>query len=931
MARAVAAHALLAAAVVGAACSAPGYINHPPNPVATYHQMKFPQRVRVFQAKNGLDILLLPNDQTNLVKVDMRYRVGAAEDPVGKAGLAHLAEHVSFQARLTDSGGPTLASFLGDHAVDHNAYTVWDETHYTSIGLREDLSALLAVEARRMSADCAAIDPDLIARERDVVRSELRTRAGPDRRAYDLLRADVYGAGHAYHRSVGGTEAELANISADDVCEFLASHYAPERAILVVSGNVDGDRVVSELGKRFGGIDKVASARRRLIEAIRLTGGESRHEVDVEEATAIVAFVAAPFGTNEAMYQRMLTQMLRERLHRLRSEHVFVTDVSVDVGGGGRAPLLLVSLSVDQPERLREVVDLFFQDMDALNDEGVDRDDFVRHREYARAQLVHSAEPFMRQASMYADYAQYAAHERFLVGDLDAYERARLAVMTTQAKRLLRRDASHTTYLYPASDSGAVEIRASSALTPKKYDIREWHKQVDPALAETSPAVPERMHFARTRSVVLDSGLEVVLVPSLAYPVIDIRIMFRAGSLHAPVGKPGVALLAMNLLSAGWPKINSRRELAMIEQIKVILQMGGRLRRYMDEQTTTFRVTGMSAYAGGLLWWLHWLLESGVYEPKTLARVRQASERAGARGRADDSGAREHNRRVRTLLTILYGAHHPYARASQVSENVANISEDDLQRFRDRHYRMQGATMIVTGHFDVDVMESEIRRLFSWGKPGAAPPLPKVPPAVARTGAQYLARYVDGGSQAGVLVAFDTPPGFAAHHAARMVLREMVDEKLSALRERLGATYGVSVSQSSRVGPGLLLISASLDNERAGESFAALRAALDELRSGADRATFVRARRRALREILADSLDSESIADELEMIATYKLPDDYYSQLAQRIADLRPADIQRLVARELAPAHQLMLLYGQTAVVDALYQEAGISDVQVID
>ncbi|GAB4567316.1 MAG: hypothetical protein Tsb0020_19740 [Haliangiales bacterium] len=891
--------------------------------------MSIPQNTRVFQATNGLDILVLPNDNTNLVKVDMRYRVGAAEDPAGKAGLAHLAEHVSFQAQLTANGGPTLASYLGDRAIYYNAYTIWDETHYTSIGLKDDLSALLAVEARRMSADCGAIDPDLIARERDVVQSEIHSRDGLGSRAYNLLRADVYGTKHAYSRSIGGTADEVAGISVDDVCEFLASHYAPERAILVVSGDVEVERVVQVLGKYFGSISKTASSGRRPVEATHLTGSESRHAFDVKEATAIIAFVAAPFWTSEAMYQRMLMEVIRDRLGELRGEHDYITEVSVGIGGGVRAPLFLVALSVDKPERLRGVVDLFFQDVSEFYDEKLETEDFVVLREGGRTALVRAAEPFMRHAAMFADYAQYADHDRFILGDLEYYQRAQLAGLITQAKRLLRRDASHTTYLYPASDGEVSETRATLALAPKDYEIRDWRKQVDPELAETSPAVPERMSFSRMRSFMLDNGLEVVLVPSLKYPLVDIRVMFRAGSLHAPADKPRLAQLAMNLLQANQAQVNSRRDVAMIEQIKVIFQMGGRMSRYMDEQTTTFRITGMSAYAGGLLWWLHWVLENGVYKPDSLADLRKA--RAKARAREDDSDAREYKRRVRILLAMLYGAHHPYARLNWASDNIANISEDDLKRFRERHYRMQGATMIVTGRFDVDVMESEIRRLFSWGEPGAAPPLPKVPPAAARSGAQHLALYADDSSQAGVLVAFDTQPGVAVHDAARIVLREMVEEKLSALREQLGATYGVSVSQSLRVGPGLLLISVLLANERAGESFAALRAALDEVRGGADRATFVRARRRALRQIVADSFHSQSVADELETIATYKLPDDYYSQLAQRIADLRPADIERLAARELAPAHQLMLLYGQPAVVDALYQEAGISDVQVID
>jgi hypothetical protein len=50
----------------------------------------------LYNAKNGLRVLLLPDASTNLVRVDVRYQTGAGFDPPGKRGLAHLSEHVSF-------------------------------------------------------------------------------------------------------------------------------------------------------------------------------------------------------------------------------------------------------------------------------------------------------------------------------------------------------------------------------------------------------------------------------------------------------------------------------------------------------------------------------------------------------------------------------------------------------------------------------------------------------------------------------------------------------------------------------------------------------------------------------------------------------------------------------------------------------------------
>ena len=52
---------------------------------------------------NGMRVVVVPDTRTNLVTVDMRYEVGAADDPPGRAGMAHYAEHVMWEAGISKS------------------------------------------------------------------------------------------------------------------------------------------------------------------------------------------------------------------------------------------------------------------------------------------------------------------------------------------------------------------------------------------------------------------------------------------------------------------------------------------------------------------------------------------------------------------------------------------------------------------------------------------------------------------------------------------------------------------------------------------------------------------------------------------------------------------------------------------------------------
>jgi zinc protease len=106
---------------------------------------------------NQLTVAMMPDPRVNLVSVEVRYLVGAAEDPPGKTGLAHLVEHLMF-ARRAEPGGPEVADQLAVAALHHNASTNWDSTHYIAIGLAPRLDDLLAIEAARMAGGCDGID-----------------------------------------------------------------------------------------------------------------------------------------------------------------------------------------------------------------------------------------------------------------------------------------------------------------------------------------------------------------------------------------------------------------------------------------------------------------------------------------------------------------------------------------------------------------------------------------------------------------------------------------------------------------------------------------------------------------------------------------------------------------------------------------------------
>src|SRR5450432_683871 len=200
---------------------------------------------------NGLEFVIMPDPTTQLVEVDVHYEVGAREDPEGKAGIAHLVEHLMFQTRPDGPDTQPIFQTLLDISTFVNAFTTEDMTHYNTTVHAENLDSMLKIEAMRMfyAADlppfgCSTLKESEFEREREVVRNEIRAGSSADQYVVQLIEAQLYPEGHAYQREIGGNDQQIASAQLADACTFMKKYYAPERATILIAGGVDVDEAV---------------------------------------------------------------------------------------------------------------------------------------------------------------------------------------------------------------------------------------------------------------------------------------------------------------------------------------------------------------------------------------------------------------------------------------------------------------------------------------------------------------------------------------------------------------------------------------------------------------------------------------------------------------------------------------------------------------
>ena len=93
----------------------------------------------------------------------------------------------------------------------------------------------------------------------------------------------------------------------------------------------------------------------------------------------------------------------------------------------------------------------------------------------------------------------------------------------------------------------------------------------------------------------------------------------------------------------------------------------------------------------------------------------------------------------------------------------------------------------------------------------------------------------------------------------------------------------------------------------------------------------MRARRKIISQLLGESTVTGELAQRLGFMSTFGLPTAYYNTLLQQVAAVSPAQIRALIARELAPANEVVVILGAKPQLDKAFADAGISDVKLVD
>ncbi|HEY8079096.1 MAG TPA: pitrilysin family protein [Labilithrix sp.] len=414
--------------------------------------------------ENGLRVVMLVDHTSPTIAVDVVYDVGGRNEERGRAGFAHLFEHMMFQGSKNVPRGKHF-ELVTSHGGALNGTTSEDRTNYFELLPSSELPLALWLEADRMKS--LDVSQKNFENQRAVVKEEYRMRV--ENVAYvpaDIrLQELVYQGYWPYEHSAIGTMRDLDAAQLDWVRAFHDAYYAPNEAVLAIAGDFDPAEALALVKKYFG--DAHAQAHVPKLDLPALPEQTQPRAAVVEDVHAKLPAIfegwAIPPSQDADHYALVLAAMIlgdgeSSRLHRtLVREKSIAASVSAQTGelrGPDEFEIVARLSSGAKPADAEKLVEGMIAD---LAKSGPAPGELEKVKTRMRARLLLGLQSNFARAEKLAEMELYRGDARLLNGELDRY----LAVTKDDVKRVVAK------YLGPARRS-TVEVKPGVTAAEKK-------------------------------------------------------------------------------------------------------------------------------------------------------------------------------------------------------------------------------------------------------------------------------------------------------------------------------------------------------------------------------------------------------------------------------------------------------------------------------
>jgi zinc protease len=871
-----------------------------------------------FVLGNGLTVIVHEDHKAPIVAVNIWYHVGSKNEKIGKTGFAHLFEHLMFGGS-ENFHGRYIDAMERVGATDLNGTTNNDRTNYFEDVPTSALDYTLWLESDRMGHLLGSFDQKTLDLQRGVVQNEKRQGENqPYGVTRQLITENTYPAGHPYSWTVIGSMDDLNAASMSDVKEWFRTYYGPSNAVLVLAGDIDFNTAKEKVQKYFGDIPSGPPIGKQEAWVAKMTGTHRGTVQDrVPQARIYKIWNVPQFGSPDADYLDLVSDCLAQgKVSRLYKRLVYDDQIATDVQAGMRANEIggqfLITATARPGQELSKVEKALDEELARFLEGGPEPRELQRVKTQYAAAFIRGVD----RIGGFGGKSDVLATGQAFLGDPGAYKVQLQRVQDASVQDLksaARRWLSDGVYILEAHPFPSYKTSAVSADRSK--------------MPETG--APPELKLPKLERVTLSNGLKVILAERHEIPVVDFRLQLDAGYAADQFASPGTASLTAALLDGGTAK---RTALQISEEAA---SLGAQLRAGSGLDTSDVSLSVLKSNLDpSLELYADVILHPSF--PETDFRRQQKQQISAIQREKVTPQAMA----LRVFPGLLYGAQHAYGNpltGSGTEASVAKLTREDLVKFHETWFKPNHATLIVVGDTTLSELTPKLEKLLDGWKQGDVP-------AKNIGTVEYRPKPVvylldrPGALQSVILAGEIAPPRNNPDEIGIETMNNILGGNFGArinmnLREDKHWSYGASSRLISARGQRPFVVIAPVQTDKTKESLAEinkeLRAILGDKPPTAEELAKVQANETLS---LPGSRETMSeVANSIETLVEYGLPDDYYDKFAGRVRALQVSDIEAIAKRVVRPDNLVWVVVGDRAKIEAGVRELNLGELKFLD
>jgi zinc protease len=871
-----------------------------------------------FVLSNGLTVIVHEDHKAPIVAVNIWYHVGSKNEKPGKTGFAHLFEHLMFGGS-ENFHGRYIDAMEQVGATDLNGTTNNDRTNFFEDVPTSALDYTLWMESDRMGHLLGSFDEKTLTLQRGVVQNEKRQGENqPYGVTEQLLTENTYPVGHPYSWTVIGSMEDLNAASMNDVKEWFRTYYGPSNAVLVLAGDIDFDTAKAKAEKYFGDIPAGPPIGKQEAWVAKMTGTHRGTVQDrVPQARLYKVWNVPQYGTADADYLMLVSRCLAQgkvsRLYkRLVYDDQIATDVQAYVDQNEIGSQFSIEATARPGQDLSKVEKEVDEEVARFLEAGPDPQELQRVKTQYAAGFIRGVDRiggFGGKSDVLARGQAFLGDPGFYKIQLQRVQDASVQNLKSAARRWLS-DGVYAldVYPYPAYKTAT--------------------ESVDRSKSPQTGAPPE-LKLPKLERATLSNGLQVILAERHEIPVVNFGLQVDAGYAADRFAAPGTASMTTTLLDGGTAK---RTALQISEEAALL---GAQLRASSSLDVSTVSLSALKSNLDKSLELYADVILNPSFPESDFLRQQKQQISAIQREKVTPIPMA-----LRVFPGLLYGPQHAYGNpltGSGTEASVAKLTREDLAKFHETWFKPNHATLVVVGDTTLSELTPKLEKLLDGWKRGDIPAknIGKV---------EYQPKPVvylldrPGALQSVILAGEIAPPRNNPDEIGIEAMNDILGGNFGArinmnLREDKHWSYGASSFYWDARGQRPFVVFAPVQTDKTKESMAEID---KEMRGilGAKPPTAEELKKVQANETLSLPGSRETmteVANSIETLVEYGLPDDYYDKYAGRVQALQVSDIEAIAKRVVRPDNLVWVVVGDRAKIEAGVRELNLGEVKFLD